>query len=94
MRDDIINLLENSDRAMDIYELQNALGIQTVEELTSLTEELRKLEEEAILYCSVCVNLIPAFEPANLNAFLFRIQPCVYIRIRLAQYPAFNFFSF
>ena len=52
MRDDIINLLENSDRAMDIYELQNALGIQKVEDLTSLTEELRKLEEEAILYCS------------------------------------------
>ena len=52
MRDNIINVLKNLDKAVDIYELQDLLEIHTVEETTSLNEELRKLEEEAIIYCS------------------------------------------
>ncbi len=52
MRDNIINILENTEGAIDIYELQNAMGITTVEELEEMNEELRKLEDEVIIYRS------------------------------------------
>ena len=52
MRDDIINVLENCDKAVDIYELKDLLNIQDVEDLKLLNEELSKLEEEAIIYKS------------------------------------------
>ena len=52
MRDDILNVLSNSDKAIDIYELQEKLDIHDASELTKLNEELRKLEEEVIIYCS------------------------------------------
>ncbi len=52
MRDNIINILENADSAIDIYELQKALGIESVEDLKKLNEELRKLEDEVIIYHS------------------------------------------
>lgn len=52
MRDNIINILKNSDRALDIYELHDMLHINTVEEAKELTDELRKLTEEVIVYHS------------------------------------------
>ena len=52
MRDDIINILKNSDRALDIYELHDMLHNNTVEEAKELTDELRKLTEEVIVYHS------------------------------------------
>ena len=52
MRDNIINLLSNSEKAIDIYEMQDSLEIKTVEETKELTDELRKLENEAIIYRS------------------------------------------
>ena len=52
MRDDIINVLKNSDKALTIYELEDALDLHEVEEVKSLGEELRKMEEEVIIYCS------------------------------------------
>ncbi len=52
MRDNIINILKNTDSAIDIYELQKALGIESVEDLKKLNEELRKLEDEVIIYHS------------------------------------------
>lgn len=52
MRDDIINILKNSDRTLDIYELHDMLHINTVEEAKELTDELRKLTEEVIVYHS------------------------------------------
>ena len=52
MRDNIINVLENCDRAVDIYELQNLLGITELSDITLLNEELRKLEDEVIVYHS------------------------------------------
>lgn len=52
MRDDIINILKNSDRALDIYELHDMLHINTVEGAKELTDELRKLTEEVIVYHS------------------------------------------
>ncbi len=52
MRDNIINVLKNCDKAICIDELQSLLNITTVEDATLLSEELRKLEDEAIIYCS------------------------------------------
>ncbi len=52
MRDNILNILKNSDKALTIYELQDALGIHSVDELKQLNEELRSLEEEVIIYHS------------------------------------------
>ena len=52
MRDDIINVLKNSDKALTVYELQDALGLQDVSDITKLSEELRKLEEDVVIYCS------------------------------------------
>ena len=52
MRDDIINVLKNCDKALDIYELQNLLDITSVEDTTLFMEELRKLEDEVLVYHS------------------------------------------
>ena len=52
MKDDIINILKNSDKALSIYELQDELGLKTVEEVKQLSEVLRGLEEEVVIYCS------------------------------------------
>ena len=52
MRDDILNVLTNSDRALDIYELQDFLGIDTVEGTQALLEELKKMEDEVLIYHS------------------------------------------
>ncbi len=52
MRDDILNILKNSDRALDVYELQDMLHINDVEQAKLLTDELRKLEDEVIVYHS------------------------------------------
>ncbi len=52
MRDNIINVLKNCDKAIDIYELQDLLGIKDVEETELLSEELRKLEDEVVIYRS------------------------------------------
>ena len=52
MRDNIINVLKNTDKAVTIDELQDLLEIKEVEEATELSEELRKLEDEAIIYRS------------------------------------------
>jgi len=52
VRDNIINILKNADKALDIYELQDMLEIKTVEETRELSEELRKLEDEVVVYHS------------------------------------------
>lgn len=52
MRDDIINVLKNSDKALDIYELQEQLGISTVDKTALLFETLKELEEEIVIYHS------------------------------------------
>ena len=52
MRDKIINVLKNSDRALDIYELKDKLNLNTVDELKELSDELRKLEDDVIIYHS------------------------------------------
>lgn len=52
MRDDILNVLKNSDKALDIYELQDMLHINDVNQAKELSDELRKLEDEVIVYHS------------------------------------------
>ena len=52
MRDKMINVLKNSDRALDIYELKDKLNLNTVDELKELSDELRKLEDDVIIYHS------------------------------------------
>ena len=52
MRDDIINILSNCDKAIDIYEIQHLLGIESIDDIKLLGDELRKLEDEAIVYHS------------------------------------------
>ena len=52
MRDDILNVLNNSDKALNIYEIQDLLGLSTVEDVKLLSEELIKLEEDVIVYHS------------------------------------------
>ena len=54
MRENIINVLKNSDKALDIYELQDRLNIDTVEETKEFSEEIKKLEDEiAFLYTKI-----------------------------------------
>ncbi len=50
MRDTIINILKNSDKALDIYELQDMLGIKNADETKELLDELKKMEYEVIIY--------------------------------------------
>lgn len=52
MKDDIINILKNSDKDLTIYELQERLDLHDVDEIKKLSDELRVLEEEVVIYCS------------------------------------------
>ena len=52
MRDDIINVLKNSKKALTIYELQEKLDLTSVKEVKELSNTLRELEEEVVIYCS------------------------------------------
>ena len=52
MRDNIMNLLLNSDKALDIYEIQDSLGINTPEDTKELLDELKKMEDDVIIYHS------------------------------------------
>ena len=52
MREDIIRVLKSSDKALTIYELQDKFAIDTVEETTIFSEELRKLVDDVVVYHS------------------------------------------
>ena len=52
MRDDIINVLKNSDKALDIFELQDLLDLTTSSEMEELLNTLREMEDEVIIYHS------------------------------------------
>lgn len=52
MRDNIIEVLKRNDKALTIYELQDLLSLKSVEEIRELGEELRKLEDEVLVYHS------------------------------------------
>ena len=50
MKEDIIYVLKNSDKALTIYELQDKLELKKVEEVRELGKLLKELEEELIIY--------------------------------------------
>ena len=50
MRDDILNILHNSKKAVDIYELRDLLEITDAENTKILLDILKKLEDEVIIY--------------------------------------------
>ncbi len=50
MKEDIINILRNSDGALDIYALKDKLGLNEVSELEELSKVLLDLEEEVLIY--------------------------------------------
>jgi len=73
VRDDIINILKNSNKAIDIYEIQDLLNIKSVEDTTKLSEELRKLEDEVIIYRSN-KNKYMMLEDSHLKKGIMRVN--------------------
>ena len=73
MRDNIINILKNSSKAIDIYEIQDLLNIKSVEDTTKLSEELRKLEDEVIIYRSN-KNKYMMLEDSHLKKGVMRVN--------------------
>ena len=73
MREDIINVLENIDKAIDVYELQERLDIHDVDKLKELNEELIKLADEAIIYCSN-KNKYMMLEKSHLRKGVMRVN--------------------
>lgn len=52
MKDNIIDILKNSDKALSIYELQDLLKIDNVADTKILLEELKSMEDEILIYHS------------------------------------------
>ncbi len=52
MRDNIIDILQSSDKALSIYDIQDKLGLKTVDEVRNLSQALRALEEDVVVYHS------------------------------------------
>ena len=49
MKDNIINILKNTDKALSVFEIEDALGVKDVEKTKELLKELHDLEEETIV---------------------------------------------
>ena len=52
MREEILSILENSDKALTVYEIQDKLGVTTIEGTKDVIQTLHDLEEEVIIYHS------------------------------------------
>ena len=52
MEEKILDILDKSDRALSIEELDKALDIHTVEDTKLFSDSLRALEENYKIYCS------------------------------------------
>ena len=52
MREKILNVLKNSNKALTINELDEQLELNSIEETKEFSDELRLLEEEYEIYCS------------------------------------------
>ena len=50
MREKVLEILKNSEKALDSIEITNTLGFKEVNEITSLLDVLNSLEEEGIIY--------------------------------------------
>ena len=49
MREDILQLLRTSDRALSIYDIQDKLHLKTAGEVRELQNMLQELEEEVLI---------------------------------------------
>lgn len=52
MKDNLINILKNSDKALSVFEIEDILGIRDVESTKELLSVLHELEEDTIIYHS------------------------------------------
>ena len=52
MKEKILEVLENSDKALSISELDDLLNLNTIEETKEFSDALRALEESYEIYCS------------------------------------------
>ena len=50
MRDTILDVLKNSDKALSVYEIEEMLGINDVNGLKEILKELNSMEDELIIY--------------------------------------------
>ena len=50
MEDKILNILNSEDKAFDVSEIEDILGLNTVDELKELLKVLNKLENEYKIY--------------------------------------------
>jgi ribonuclease R len=73
MIDNIINVLKNCDKAVDIYELQDLLDIHSADDTKLLLEELKKLEDEVVIYCSH-KNKYMMLEDSHLRKGIMRVN--------------------
>ena len=52
MKDKILNILKNSDKALSVFEIEDKLGINDVDSTRKLLSLLHELEEEVVIYHS------------------------------------------
>ena len=52
MKDNIINILKNSDKALSVFEIEDLLGVKDVESTKEILKTLHELEEETVIYHS------------------------------------------
>ena len=52
MKDNIINILKNSDKALSVFEIEDLLGVKDVESTKEILKVLHELEEETVIYHS------------------------------------------
>lgn len=52
MREDILNVLRNTDKALSVYEISDLLGVSSTDNTKLLVDELNKLEQDVIIYHS------------------------------------------
>ena len=52
MKEKILEILENSDKALSFVELDSLLGLDTVEQTEEFSNTLRSLTENYEIYCS------------------------------------------
>ena len=50
MKDNVINILKNSDKALSVFEIEDVLGIKDAELTKELIQVLHELEEEVVVY--------------------------------------------
>ena len=50
MKDKILDILRNNDKAYTVYELKDILGLETTEQIKKMYETLNELESNLIIY--------------------------------------------